>query len=225
MTPARERPGRRRPGAPDRPRARQAHPDRDIQRRLRQHRITVSADRSRAHHQWLDGPQQPAIPLDDVALRPAAADRYGRAQEPVTTPVLYTAAITCVPDVTAPCADSDGRHRQHTVGSGHIAGSRGPWPMPDKVRAIDFLFSRQRPVGSAPAVRPSGVLRVDIATSTATWQQKSRPAVAAGTGNRRPGSTLMSAPVSAQKLLHPPRKRLHPRAPVVRNRPCRRAGR
>ena len=102
----------------------------------------------------------------------------GRRGQPIT-PVLYTAAITCVPDVTAPWADSDGRHRQHSVGSGHIAGSRGPWPVADNVRAIDFLFNRQHPVGAAPAAHPAGVLRVDIAQSTATW----RPVGPTGRGN------------------------------------------
>jgi len=94
------------------------------------------------------------------------------------TPILYTAVITCVPDVAAPWADSDGRHRQHSVGSGHIVGSRGPWPIADSVRAIDFLFNRQQPVGSAPAVHPAGVLRVDIAQSTAIWRPVPRPTAA-----------------------------------------------
>ncbi len=94
------------------------------------------------------------------------------------TPILYTAVVTCVPDVTAPRADSDGRHRQHTVGSGHIVGSRGPWPVADSVRSIDFLFNLQHPVGTAPAAHPAGVLRVDIARSTATWRPAGRPAAA-----------------------------------------------
>jgi hypothetical protein len=93
----------------------------------------------------------------------------GRKGQP-STPILYTAVITCVPDVAAPWADSDGRHRQHAVGSGHVVGSRGPWPLADSVRAVDFLFNRQQPVGAAPAALPAGVLRVDIAQSTATWR-------------------------------------------------------
>lgn len=93
----------------------------------------------------------------------------GRKGQPIT-PILYTAVITCVPDVAAPWADSDGRHRQHAVGSGHVVGSRGPWPLADHVRAVDFLFNRQQPVGAAPAALPAGVLRVDIAQSTATWR-------------------------------------------------------
>jgi hypothetical protein len=91
------------------------------------------------------------------------------------TPILYTAGITCIPDVTAPWADSDGRHRQHSVGSGHIVGSRGPWPVADSVRAIDFLFNRQQSVGAASAQHPAGVLRVDIAQSAATWRPIPRP--------------------------------------------------
>ncbi len=98
------------------------------------------------------------------------------------TPILYTAVITYVPDVTAPWADSDGRHRQHSVGAGHIVGSRGPWPLPDHVRAVDFLFNRQQPVGAAPAALPAGVLRVDIAQSTATWRPVPRAAAATVTG-------------------------------------------
>ena len=86
------------------------------------------------------------------------------------TPVLYTAAITCVADVVVPLADSDGRHRQHSVGSGHIVGSRGPWPVADNARAVEFLFSRQHPVGTAPATHPAGILRVDLRQSSATWR-------------------------------------------------------
>lgn len=106
--------------------------------------------------------------LHYVLLPPIGlAARKGRS---TITPVLYTAAITCVPDVPVPWADSDGRHRQHSVGSGHIAGSRGPWPVAENVRAIDFLFSRQQSVGTAAAPHPAGILRVDLGQSSATWR-------------------------------------------------------
>lgn len=113
--------------------------------------------------------------LHYVLLPPIGiASRKGQ----IITPILYSAVITCVPDVAAPWADSDGRHRQHSVGSGHIVGSRGPWPVADSVRTIDFLFNRQQPVGAAPAPHPAGVLRVNIARSTATWRPVPRPAAA-----------------------------------------------
>jgi hypothetical protein len=110
--------------------------------------------------------------LHYVLLPPAgAAGRKG----PVS-PVLYTALVTCVPDVTAPWADSDGRQRQHSVGPGHIVGSRGPWPVAENVRIIDFLLNRQQPVGAAPAPHPAGLLRVDITQSTATWRAVAKSA-------------------------------------------------
>jgi hypothetical protein len=98
------------------------------------------------------------------------------------TPVLYTAAITCVPDVVVPSADSDGRHRQHSVGPGHVVGSRGPWPVADDARAVDFLFSRQHPVGTAPATHPAGILRVDLRHSSATWRPVASQGAATASG-------------------------------------------
>lgn len=92
------------------------------------------------------------------------------------TPVLYTAAITCVPDVAAPSTDADGRQRQHSVRPGHVAGSRGPWPVDDGARALEFLFSKQRPVGAGPVLLPVGVLRIELQQGLATWRTLRREA-------------------------------------------------
>lgn len=107
------------------------------------------------------------VTLHYVLLPPIGT--AGRRGQPVT-PVLYTAAITCLPDVTAPGTDADGRHSQHSVRPGHVAGSRGPWPVADGARTLDFQFSEQHPVGAGPARQPAGVLRVDLPQGQATWR-------------------------------------------------------
>lgn len=113
------------------------------------------------------------VTLHYVLLPPiGSAGRKGH----TITPVLYTAAITCVPDVAAPNTEADGRHRQHSVRPGHIAGSRGPWPVADEARALEFLFSEQPPVGAGPVLLPVGVLRIELHQGLATWRTLRREA-------------------------------------------------
>ena len=93
-----------------------------------------------------------------------------RKGQPIT-PVLYTAAITCVPDVTAPWADSDGRHRQHSVGSRPYC--RQPRPLAGGGLRTRHRLPAQRAAPGRRRVRrrhPAGVLRVNISQSTATWR-------------------------------------------------------
>jgi hypothetical protein len=85
-------------------------------------------------------------------------------------PVAFNADITCVPDVAAPFVPTDGRSQKHSVGRGMVLGRRGPWPLADGVTAISFLLTAQSPPGIHQRQVPTGSLRIDLRSGTATWR-------------------------------------------------------
>jgi len=85
-------------------------------------------------------------------------------------PVTFNADITCVPDVAAPFVATDGQSQKHSVGRGMVLGRRGPWPMADGVTAVSFLLTAQSPPGIHQRQLPTGTLRVDLRSGTATWR-------------------------------------------------------
>jgi hypothetical protein len=86
-----------------------------------------------------------------------------------TPPILFTAAMVCVPEVAAPFADGDGTQRWHSVRPNSIAGTRGMWPLAKGVKRINFLITGQAPVGAEPMGGPAGMLRVDLTRRRSSW--------------------------------------------------------
>lgn len=93
----------------------------------------------------------------------------GKSQIPFV-PVIFAAAIICVPDGAAPWSEGDGRSRKHAVRNRSVVGSRGPWPLAEGVRRVVFLICEQSPPGVRPVRHPAGSLQVDIQTGHAVWR-------------------------------------------------------
>jgi len=113
------------------------------------------------------------------------SDQLGKSQREFV-PVIFSAAVVCVPDRAAPWSEGDGRSRRHAVRNRSVVGSRGPWPLAEGVRRVVFLICEQSPPGARPIRHPAGSLQVDIKTGTAVWRPvTSRAPVAAVPAGQR----------------------------------------
>ena len=91
-----------------------------------------------------------------------------------TTPVAFSAPITCLPDSAAPPSINDGSEQQHTVGVRGISGSRGMWPVAEDVHRVCFLIGQQLASGTRQTRHPAGTLRVDLRRGVAMWRGANR---------------------------------------------------
>ena len=98
-------------------------------------------------------------------LIPDTARGAGPRESPV-----FTAPITCVPDILAASEPSDGQTVVHAASLGRVFGVRGPWPVSPAVRHLRFLIYPQASVPFEPSHFPAGALWVDLTTGQAHWR-------------------------------------------------------
>lgn len=85
-------------------------------------------------------------------------------------PRVFSAPITCLPDIEAPHESTDGTSALHTVRPGRVMGVRGPWPVSPVARQLQFLIYPQPSPSNAARQHPAGALWVDLRKGHAHWR-------------------------------------------------------